>query len=48
MNTANQLGPWVKRFLAEYLVTVRTVARSTQLSYRDTLAKLLRFAARAK
>jgi integrase/recombinase XerD len=47
MNSANQLGPWVKRFLAEYLVTVRVVARSTQLSYRDTLAKVLRFTARA-
>lgn len=47
MNASDQLGPWIKRFLAEYLVTVRTVARSTQLSYRDTLAKLLRFAAGA-
>ncbi len=45
MNASNRLGPWVKRFLVEYLVTVRPVARSTQLSYRDTLAKLLRFAA---
>lgn len=38
------LGPWVRRFLAEYLVTVKSVARSTQLSYRDTIAKLIRFA----
>lgn len=46
MSESNQLGPWVKRFLADYLVTVRAVARSTQLSYRDTLAKVIRFAAR--
>ena len=46
MTEANRLGPWVKRFLVDYLVTVRVVARSTQLSYRDTLAKVIRFAAR--
>ena len=44
MNDSYLLGPWVRRFLAEYLVTVKSVARSTQLSYRDTLAKLIRFA----
>jgi integrase/recombinase XerD len=45
MNESNLLAPWVKRFLAEYLVTVRNVARSTQLSYRDTLARIIRYAA---
>lgn len=45
MNDLNLLAPWVKRFLADYLVTVRSVARSTQLSYRDTLARLIRYAA---
>ncbi len=40
MNNSNLLAPWVKRFLAEYLVTVKNLARSTQLSYRDTLGKL--------
>lgn len=45
MNESNLLAPWVRRFLVEYLVTVRGVARSTQLSYRDTLARLIRFAA---
>lgn len=44
MNNSHLLGPWVRRFLAEYLVTIKNVARSTQLSYRDTLAKLIRFA----
>jgi integrase/recombinase XerD len=45
MNDLNLLAPWIKRFLADYLVTVRCVARSTQLSYRDTLARLIRYAA---
>jgi integrase/recombinase XerD len=45
MTDLNLLAPWVKRFLADYLVTVRSVARSTQLSYRDTLARLIRYAA---
>jgi integrase/recombinase XerD len=45
MNDLNLLAPWIKRFLADYLVTVRGVARSTQLSYRDTLARLIRYAA---
>lgn len=41
----NLLAPWVKRFLTEYVVTARNMARSTQLSYRDTLARLIRYAA---
>ena len=39
------LGPWVRRFLAEHLVSERNLARNTQLSYRDTLALLLPFLA---
>ena len=39
------LGPWLRRFLEEYLVSERNLARNTQLSYRDTLALLLPFAA---
>ncbi|ACC76524.1 tyrosine-type recombinase/integrase [Paraburkholderia caribensis] len=35
------LGPWVRRFLLEYLVTDRNLARNTQASYRDTLTLLL-------
>jgi integrase/recombinase XerD len=38
------LSPWVRRFLIEYVVTERNLARSTQLSYRDTLASLIRYA----
>lgn len=40
------LGPWVRRFLAEHLVTERNLARNTQISYRDTLALLLPFLAK--
>ena len=37
------LGPWVRRFLLEYLVAERNLARNTQVSYRDTLTLLLPF-----
>jgi len=37
------LGPWVRRFLLEYLVTERNLARNTQRSYRDTLCLLVSF-----
>jgi len=37
------LGPWVRRFLLEYLVSERDLARNTQRSYRDTLKLLLPF-----
>lgn len=40
------LGPWLRRFLEEHVVTERNLARNTQLSYRDTLALLLPFIAR--
>ena len=33
------IGPWVRRFILEHLVTERNLARNTQLSYRDTLGK---------
>jgi site-specific recombinase XerD len=41
------LGPWVRRFLLEYVVSERNLARNTQRSYRDTLCLLLPFVARA-
>ena len=37
------IGPWVRRFLLEYLITDRNLAHNTQLSYRDTLLLLLPF-----
>jgi integrase/recombinase XerD len=41
MRDQTLIGPWVRRFLMEYLVTDRNLARNTQLSYRDTLVLLL-------
>jgi integrase/recombinase XerD len=41
------LGPWVRRFLLEHLVSERNLARNTQQSYRDTLRLLMPFAASA-
>jgi integrase/recombinase XerD len=46
MTDLRLLGPWVRRFLLEYLVGERNLARNTQQSYRDTLRLLLPFAAR--
>jgi integrase/recombinase XerD len=43
MNDKNLLGPWIRRFLLEYLVGERNLARNTQASYRDTLTLLLPF-----
>jgi integrase/recombinase XerD len=45
MTDKNLLGPWIRRFLLEHLVTERNLARNTQASYRDTLTLLLPFAA---
>ena len=41
-----RLGPWVRRFLLEYLIGERNLSVNTQRSYRDTLALLIPFAAR--
>src|SRR5882762_5039434 len=46
MTKVTLLGPWVRRFLLEYLVSERNLARNTQRSYRDTLCLLLPFVAR--
>ena len=43
MSSPSTLGPWLRRFLAEYIVTERNLARNTQKSYRDTFALLLPF-----
>jgi len=45
MNEKQRIGGWIRRFLMEYLVRERNLARNTQSSYRDTLALLLPFAA---
>jgi site-specific recombinase XerD len=46
MTDPSLLGGWVRRFLLEYLVGERNLARNTQQSYRDTLRLLLPFLAR--
>jgi site-specific recombinase XerD len=45
MTDTSILGPWIRRFLLLYLVSERNLARSTQLSSRDTLCLLLPFVA---
>lgn len=47
MPDVDHLGPWVRRFLLEYLVGERQVAENTRRSYRDTLALLIPFIATA-
>ena len=43
MSDLRTLGPWLRRFLLEHIVTERNLARNTQQSYRDTFALLLPF-----
>lgn len=43
MGDPRTLGPWLRRFLADYIVTERCLARNTQKSYRDTFTLLLPF-----
>lgn len=45
MNDSALLGPWVRRFLLEYLVSERNLAHNTQCSYRDALIQLIPFVA---
>src|SRR6185295_18693745 len=45
MHHDDRLGPWVRRFLLEYLVGERQVAENTRRSYRDALALLIPFVA---
>jgi integrase/recombinase XerD len=40
------LGPWLRRFLGEHIVTERNLALNTQKSYRDTFKLLLPFISR--
>jgi len=47
MSKPDLLGPWVRRFLLEYLVGERHFAENTRRSYRDTLALVIPFIATA-
>jgi integrase/recombinase XerD len=44
MTDPSALGPWIKRFLLEYLPGERNFTRNTQQSYRDALRLLIVFA----
>lgn len=48
MTDTTLVGPWVRRFLLEHLLTERNLSRNTQRSYRDTLTLLMPFAAAQK
>lgn len=48
MVKAALLGPWVRRFLLDHLISERNLSRNTQQSYRDTLALFLPFACTRK
>jgi integrase/recombinase XerD len=43
MRDATLIGPWVRRFLLEHVITDRNFARNTQVSYRDAMVLLLPF-----
>ena len=45
MNNSSALGSWIRRFLMEYLVGERNLARNTQQSYRDAVRLLVVFVA---
>jgi integrase/recombinase XerD len=37
MRETTALGPWIRRFLLEHLVSERNLAMNTRHSYRDTM-----------
>jgi len=43
MRETSALGPWIRRFLLEHLISERNLAVNTRRSYRDTLCQLLPF-----
>jgi site-specific recombinase XerD len=43
MDKREQLGPWIRRFLLEYLIKERNMSPNTQHSYRDAFTLLLPF-----
>ena len=43
MRDRTLIGPWIRRFLLEHLVSDRNLTHNTQASYRDMLLLLLPF-----
>lgn len=48
MKTTLYVSLWIKRFLLEYLISIRNLSKNTQISYRDTFRLLLPFVAKKK
>ena len=48
MRDRTLIGPWIRRFLLEHLVSDRNLTHNTQASYRDTLLLLLPFVSQAQ
>ena len=46
MTNHTLLGSWIRRFLMEYLISVKNLSSNTQRSYRDTFCLLLPFIVR--
>jgi integrase/recombinase XerD len=46
MKTTQYVSFWIKRFLLEYLISIKNLSKNTQLSYRDTFRLLLPFVAK--
>lgn len=46
MNDNQYVSLWIKRFLLEYIISIRNLSKNTQLSYRDTFRLLLPFVAK--
>jgi integrase/recombinase XerD len=45
MKPESVLGPWIRRFLLEYMMKERSLSIHTQHSYRDSISLLLLFCA---
>ncbi len=45
MKNTDYISSWIKRFLLEYIISIRNLSRNTQQSYRDTFRLILPFAA---
>jgi integrase/recombinase XerD len=43
MRDTSTLGPWIRRFLLEHLISERILAANTRHSYRDAMCQLIPF-----
>jgi len=48
MQNYNYLSYWIKRFLLEYLISIKNLSKNTQHSYRDTFRLMLPFVAQIR